>query len=131
MIPEMTYKNINIEIMPSKTFCLKLDKKRITGICDKMDSLKQSIYKMLMTKRYAYEIYNWDYGIELDNLIGMPKGYVKMEAEKRIRDALYIDDRIQNVYKFEFVDIKNDKCSLEIKFCVDSVFGKIDINMEV
>lgn len=132
MIPKKEYiKNIEVATIPSRTYCLRLDKKRIAGFYDNIESLKQSIYKMLITKRYAYEIYDWNYGIELDDLIGMPKAYIKIEIEKRIKDALSIDDRILKIYNFSYIDIGNDRCGLGVVFYIDTVFGIIKIDTEV
>lgn len=123
--------NIKIIKRPSETFKVDFEKNRIKGVFNNIEALKQSIYKILMTKRYAYEIYDWNYGIEIEGLIGMPKEYIKTELERRIIDALSIDDRIEKVYDFEFFDIVNDKFALEVKFLIKSIFGQIDINWEV
>lgn len=132
MIPKRkNLTNTKIVMMPSKTYKVDFDKKRANGYYDELNSLIQAIYKILNTRRYKYEIYDWSYGIEIDDLIGMPKEYVKMEVEKRIIDALSIDDRIKEVYDFQFFDIYNDKCSLEVKFLVKSIFGQSSFSLEV
>lgn len=123
--------NINIITIPSKTYKIDFYKNRAKGIFDEIKSLTQAIYKILITKRYKYEIYDWNYGIEIDDLIGMPKEYVKIEIERRIKDALSIDDRIIDTYDFEFFDIYNDKCSLCVKFVVKSIFGSFNFSLEV
>ena len=123
--------NINIIAMPSKTYKIDFDKNRARGIFDDVKSLTQAIYKILITKRYKFEIYDWNYGIEIDDLIGMPKEYVKIEIERRIKDALSIDDRIEEVCEFEFFDIFNDRCSLVVKFLVKSIFGNFTFSLEV
>lgn len=123
--------NINIITMASKTYKVDFDKNRAKGIFDDIKSLTQAIYKILITKRYKYEIYDWNYGIEIDDLIGMPKEYVKIEIEKRIIDALSIDDRIEKVYNFEFFDLFNDRCSLLVNFVVKSIFGDFNFSLEV
>ncbi len=123
--------DIKIIKRPSKTYKIDFNKNRSKGICDEIKSLTQAIYKILITKRYKYEIYDWNYGIEIDDLIGMPKEYVKMEIERRIIDALSIDDRINNVYGFQFFDIYNDRCSLLVNFIVTSIFGDFNFSLEV
>ena len=123
--------NINIIVMPSKTYKVNFEKNKVKGVFDEINSLIQAIYKILITKRYKYEIYDWNYGMEIDDLIGMPKEYVKVEIEKRIVDALSIDDRIEEVYNFEFFDIHNDRCSLCVKFYIKSIFGQFEFSLEV
>ncbi len=119
---------IEIINIPTKTFKLDFNKSRVRNLFDGIDALKQSIYKILMTERYKYSIYNWDYGIELENLIGMPKGYVKTESERLIKEALLQDDRIENVYNFNFYDLKDDKSAILVEFFIKSIFGEFSID---
>lgn len=134
MLPEkMKFSDETIEIIniPTNTFKIDFDKSRVKNLFDGIEALKQAIYKILITQRYKYEIYDWNYGIELEDLIGMPKGYVKTEAERRIRDALLQDDRIEDVYGFEFYDLEKDKSAILVVFYVKSIFGEFNIELEV
>lgn len=122
--------DINIITMPSDTFKINFKNNRIYGNISSANSLSQSIYKMLNTKRYKYSIYNWNYGIELDDLFGMPIAYVKTELERRITEAIFIDDRVQNVYDFQITNLEN-KGELLVRFTVSSIFGEVDFEWEV
>lgn len=102
------------------------DSDRIIGECDKIESLKQTIFKILNTERYEYPIYSWNFGVEFLDLIGEPVTYVCPEIERRIREALTTDDRIKGVDSFEF-DTSN-KGIVAVTFTVHSVYG--DINEE-
>lgn len=114
---------------PSYTYKMDMDKKRIINYCDNLDAIKQAIYKILCTERYNYPIYSQDYGIELEDLIGEPTSYVIPELERRITEALLQDDRIQDVYDFEF-DTPS-KNIVTVKFYADTDFGITDIEREV
>lgn len=134
MLPEkrkFSEEEIEIINIPSNTFKVDFDKNRIKNLFDGIEALKQAIYKILMTERYRYAIYNWNYGIELEDLIGMPKGYVKTEIERRIKEALLQDDRIQDVYEFNFYDLKEDKCAILIEFFIKSIFGGFNMDWKV
>lgn len=88
------------------------------------------IYKTLMTDRYKYEIYDWNYGVEFDDLIGKSKEFVKAELPRRIEDALIVDDRVSQVTDFEFTNI--DKTTLSVTFVVKTNLGNITVeNWEV
>ncbi|OYP38956.1 hypothetical protein CG709_05540 [Lachnotalea glycerini] len=91
--------------------------------------MKQAIYKILCTERYNYIIYSQDYGIELEELIGQPTSYVIPELERRIIDALMQDDRIIDVYNFEFATPK--KNVVTVTFNVDTQFGTLAMEREV
>lgn len=134
MLPKnKDFSELEIEIihMPTNTFKIDFYKNRIRNVFDGIEALKQAIYKILMTQRYKYSIYDWEYGIELEDLIGMPKGYVKVEIERRIKEALLQDDRIEDVYNFTFKDIKNEKSSMEIEFFIKSILGEFNMNWSV
>ncbi|MBQ2994180.1 MAG: DUF2634 domain-containing protein [Peptococcaceae bacterium] len=122
--------DFTITTQPGKTYILNLAEYRIEpGRVDGVDALKQAIYKMLMTERYRYPIYSWNYGIELEELIGKPMSYVRPELERRIREALLVDDRIKEVDTFTFSEA--DKNSLEVTFIVHSIYGDIEVVKEV
>lgn len=87
---------------PGKNYRMLLESNRVVGTCDGKEAMKQVIYKILMTERYRYVIYSWNYGVELEDLFGMPAGYVCPELERRIAEALTQDDRIVEVKDFSF-----------------------------
>lgn len=127
--------NINIENgieivkQPSLTYKIKLNRNKIEQYINGKEAVKQSIYKILMTQRYKYLIYDWNYGIELEDLFGKHKTYVYAELQRRIEDALSADDRIENVYNFKFDETNNnDKTSVYVEFSVSTIFGKINID---
>lgn len=111
---------------PSKTYALSED--RVIGICDNLDSIKQSIYLVLSIERYKYPIYSWDYGLELQDLYGERRSYVIPELERRIKEALLQDDRIESVDGFTF---KNDKDKILVNFTVHTIYGDINANKVV
>ena len=121
--------NIVIQKQPSLSYKMKLEKERIERTVDGIEAVKQMIYKTLMTDRYRFEIYDWNYGVELDDLLGKPKEFVKAELPRRIEDALIVDDRVEEVTDFEFTDV--DKTTLAVKFTVKTIFGDIEADKEV
>jgi len=120
-----------IEIIKQTSFTYKLDieKEKIKDYIDNIEAVKQFIYKTLMTDRYRHEIYNWNYGVEIDDLFGKSKNYVKTELPQRIEDALKVDDRIEQIYDFVFSDI--NKNTILVKFCVSTIFGEALIDWQV
>lgn len=101
---------------PSLTYAMNNDKNIFVGKVDGIDAVKQSVLKIINTERYEYEIYSWDYGIELQDLYGKDLPYVMSEVKQRIIDALTADDRIESVDDFEISKIKSNK--LHILFTV-------------
>lgn len=113
---------------PSNTFFIDFEKGRISGFVDEREAVKQAIMLILNTERYKFLIYSWNYGIELEELIGTHPDIVEDEVERLISEALLQDDRITAVYDFEF---SRNKDTLLVSFKVDSIYGDIDIETEV
>ena len=104
MIPKVDNDLLTLEVktQPSLTYALDIEHGRIRGMVDELESLRQAIYLILSTERYAYLIYSWNYGVELVELIGQPKEYALPEIKRCITEALLQDDRITAVDGFEF-----------------------------
>ena len=98
----LTDPEYEISIYPSKTYFMNLEKYRIVGTVDGIESIPQAIFKILYTERSTYLAYSDNYGIELMDLYGMPTTYILPELERRIKEALEWDSRIESVDNFEF-----------------------------
>ena len=118
MLPTNNISTDDVEIVKDPSLSYKLDviKERVRKYVDDIDSIEQAIYKILNTERYIYTAYDWNYGIELNDLLGQPKPLAKALLPDRIKDALLIDDRIQDVVDFTFED--TSKTELSVTFNV-------------
>lgn len=130
MIPTINIltEQITFAEYPSRTYKLDLDNDKINGYVDEVEAIIQSIYLILHTERYKHLIYSWDYGVELEDLFGQPMSYVISELERRIREALVMDDRIDDVNSFVFTPKGH---SLHVTFTVVTNAGNIPTEMEV
>lgn len=120
---------LEVVTMPSKQHRMILDSNRIVATCDNLKAIEQTVYKILNTERYAYIIYSWNYGIELDDLFGQPVRYVCPEIERRVQEALLQDDRITAVDNFVFTFPKRG--IVAVTFTVHTILGDIDEEMVV
>lgn len=101
---------------------------KIQGYTDKLKALEQAIYKVLSTEKYEYPIYSFNYGIELESLIGKDRTYVQIELKRRIRECLLQDERIIDVNNFNY-EINGDE--MICTFDVTSIYGNLIITKEV
>ena len=102
---------------------------QLTGkILEDKAALKIWIYKVLLTKRYVYPIYSWDYGQDLEELIGQgyENDFIKSEAERRVQECLMINEHIKGCSNFDISLINNQ---LQISFTVNTTFGEVAINV--
>ncbi len=131
LIPDTESKlteNVVIQRIPSLTYRVQQEKEIVSGTVEDLEAMKQAVFKILFTERYQYEIYNWEYGMELSDLFGRAKSYVIPELKKRIEEALLADDRIKAVTDFTF---GGEKGSLEVNFRVHTIFGVLDVQRQV
>ena len=115
--------DLEVENEPSQDYKMHIEDEVINGLCDELEAMKQVIYKILNTERYQHIIYSWDYGVELLDLYGEPVTYVCPELERRIKEALTQDDRIDDVDEFEFDLI--DKKTVKVTFTVHTIYGEM------
>ncbi len=133
MIPKLEDINIGDEIeiveQPTLTYAFDFKAGEIVGYKDRLEAMEQVVFKILNTERYKHLIYDWDYGVELADLFGKPIPYVCSELKRRIREALFTDDRIIEVDSFIFESpVKN---IVHTKFTVHTIFGDIETSKEV
>lgn len=112
---------------PSLTYALREDK--IIGRYDELEAVKQAVVKILNTERYEHEIYSWDYGIELKELIGKDMEEVIFQVDTKIKEALIQDDRIEDVTDFEMEQLSSH--TLHVSFKVISTKGDFESEVDV
>lgn len=116
------------EPLPLKTYALDFAGGNIGGMVDGREAIQQAVIKAIATARYRFPIYDFDYGSELDDLIGQgaPLSVLQTEVPRAITEALIYDDRISGVHTFSitkeadalyvsfFVDVDNDSIPVEV-----------------
>lgn len=118
-----------IESEPSLTYKLDLENKIVqTVLIDEKEALKQAIYKILHTERYAYDMYDWDYGIEMADYIGQDIEEVLPDIQNAIEDALTADDRIESV---DYIEVEQEKGKLYISMQINTIYGDMEVETVV
>ncbi len=132
MIPSVSsilQQEFEIIEQPTHTYKMNIDDNSVRGYADGIEAMKQAIYKILLTERYKYIMYSWNYGIETVDLFGEPISYVCPELKRRIAEALLCDKRIESVDNFEFDTTK--KGIVSVSFTVHTIFGNVEAEKEV
>lgn len=91
-----------------------------------LEALKVWIFLCLMTQRYRYPVYSWDYGIDLEQYIGKTYSadFVQTDSEDEIKEALTINDHIQDVQDFT---VDRDDDSVKISCTVITDYGNVEV----
>lgn len=85
-------------------------------------------WKALNTPRFRYEIYTWDYGCELEELIGQPftEELKQSEAARYVRECLLINPYITDVSN---VTVYFNDGTLNISCTIETVYGEVEIDV--
>ncbi len=121
--------NFKIVKQPGLTYRMDLEGGSVRGHVDGREAVKQAIFRILQTERYQYLIYPWWYGIETIDLYGEPVGWVCAELERRISEALLMDDRITEVT--DFSHDTSVKGVVHTTFTTHTIYGDIPAEKEV
>ncbi|KNF10052.1 protein of unknown function DUF2634 [Gottschalkia purinilytica] len=89
-------------------------------------ALEVWIYKALKTERYRYLAYSWDYGHELESIIGstFSRKAKESEVKRYVEEALTVNPYIKEISEFR---VEFDKDNLYLEFVVKTVYGEVDI----
>lgn len=111
-------------LSPSYTYRVDLDNDRIAGYVDYEKALEQAIILALNTPKGKYEIYPDDYGIDMNQLIGVSPSLAKVRAPFLIKECLEKDLRIESV---EVTDVE---CVNNELHCRVICNGNIEVTMQ-
>ena len=115
------------EVEPTyRTYRMDFKNKRIIGMTDGMEAASQSMFKALQTRRFAYLIYDDQYGCDIFNKIGnlsLTPSYLDNDIPAMVEDAFLNDEMIQGIGDLEYEILDGD--SLMIQFAVSTIFGDV------
>lgn len=109
--------------------CAVLDSKGEPVITTGLAALRGWIVRALRTRRYAEEMHTWQYGSELESLIGKP-----WQRETRLAEAKrYIEDCLMQSPYITAVtvhDVSFKDTTMSISCTVSTVYDRITIEVE-
>ena len=90
------------------------------------EGIKVWIYKAIKTNRYEFEIYTWDYGSEIESLLGkgFQIGFIKSETKRYIEEALSVNPYITKINKID-VDFKTDVLTAYVD--LETIYGRLNM----
>lgn len=119
---------VNFQNQPSLSWYINKDTNRIEGTVDGQAAVRQAVEIILNVERFRWQIYRPYSGMEWDGLIGQDPGYVGAELQRRVIDALTVDDRVTGISDYDYTV---DGSSLSAVFTVNTVYGSIAESLEV
>lgn len=119
---------VSFESQPSLSWRINKETNRIEGTVDGLDAVRQAAEIILNIERYRWQIHRPYTGMEWAGLIGQDPGYVGAELQRRLVDALTVDDRITGISDYDYTI---DGGKLRATFRVDTIYGSYDAQQEV
>lgn len=120
------YKEVAWDFQNNIPVVEKGDFKIVTG----NEALKTWIYKTMRTERFRYLIYSWDYGCELEGLIGQnyAPNLTKAECIRYIKEALLINPYIKAI---SCVEISFLEGVLKMEAKLETIYGEMEVDAHV
>ena len=120
--------DLDYEEESSNTFIANTEAGQIAGEDGGLEAMRQTVEVILTTKRYNYQIYSSNFGIELDDLVGEDPDYIRAVFPTRVRDAFSVDSRILSARNFSYL-FSGDKAT--ISFDVITVYGTVNTEVQI
>ncbi len=125
--PQNIYE-VTFVTQPSLTWNIDKNSNQITGQVDGADAVRQAVEIIMNVERFRWQIYEPYSGVETVDLLGNDPGYISSEFQRRVRDALMVDDRITGISNYSSQVNGNN---LMVSFMVNTVFGDVPVQTEV
>ena len=130
-LPQNVGINASLEYteLPTTTFIIDWSSRQIAGIGTGSDAMRQAVEIILANERFRWQIYDSNFGVELEELIGDDLDYIKAEIPRRIEEAFSVDSRILSVDNYVFTETSPGV--LSVSFDVQTVYGAIQEEVSI
>lgn len=120
--------DVEFQSQPDLTWWRDPDTNRIAGTADGHKAVAQAVEVMLLVERFRWQIYKPFFGMEWEGLLGQNPGYAASQLQRRIREAVTIDDRVTGISGFAYT-VSGDTMTAQVT--VNTVYGPLNQTVEV
>ncbi len=124
---------LNVSLMhtdqPTNTFLIDWSSRQISGMDEGLGAMRQAVEIILQNERFRWQIYDSNFGTELEDLVGEEYDYIVSELPRRIEEAFSLDKRILSVENFKC--LKQNSGILIASFDVVTVYGTFSEEVEM
>lgn len=94
------------------------------------EAIKTWVYKALKTERFRYRIYSWNFGSEIDSLIGQSytPNLTKAECIRYIEECLLINPYIKSVSE---VEVSFSEGRLTVTGTLETIYGTTELEVRI
>ena len=127
-LPEGNLQDVRVRQEPDLTWSIDKETNRIAGEVTGLAAVRQAVEIILWTERFRWQIYRPYSGMQWAGLVGQDPGYVASELQRRMGEALRMDDRVRGISDFTY-SVEGD--TLTASVTVDTVYGETQASVEV
>ena len=120
--------DVEFQSQPDLTWWRDPDTNRIAGTADGHKAVAQAVEVMLLVERFRWQIYKPFFGMEWEGMLGQNPGYAASQLQRRIREAVTIDDRVTGISGFAYT-VSGDTMTAQVT--VNTVYGPLNQTVEV
>lgn len=120
--------DIVIAAQPSKTWIIDRNTLQVAYMDEGLEAVRQAVEIALNVERFRWQIYNTNFGAELNDLVGDDEAYIEAELPRMVEDALSPDSRVVSVDNYTF---SRSGDALTVSFSVHTVFGDLEEEVEL
>lgn len=93
-----------------------------------IEAIKVWVWMALHTPRYRHVIFSWDYGSEVEDLIGKgyTEEYLNTEVPRMIEECLLMNPNITEISDYDIV-LEGDK--LTCSFTINTTYGEVALSV--
>ena len=113
---------------PTNTFLIDWSSGQISGMDEGLKAMRQAVEIVLQNERFRWQIYDSNFGTELEDLIGEEYDYIVSELPRRVEEAFSMDSRILSIENFQFAEQGSGKVT--VSFDVVTVYGTLSEEVE-
>lgn len=114
---------------PTNTFLIDWSSRQISGMDEGLGAMRQAVEIILQNERFRWQIYDSNFGTELEDLVGEEYDYIVSELPRRIEEAFSLDNRILSVENFKCLE--QNSGILIVSFDVVTVYGTFSEEVEM
>ena len=114
--------DIQLTSRPSRTWIIDRNTMQVGFMDEGLEAVRQSVEIALNVERFQWQIYNTNFGNELEEVVGDDADYIQSELPRMVDDALSVDDRVIDTTDYVF-SVNGD--SMTVSFTVNTVYGQL------
>lgn len=115
--------------MTSRVFKIDWDENRLTSQhIDGKEAINQAVRVITATELGSWGIFPEWFGLEMRDMYGMPRPFVKANLERLIKEACNTDERIISIQDFSMEDIEK---AVVVRMTVECKEGTVPVELEI